>query len=65
MIDEELAEMVQQIGQEMNTSSYDVIATAIKLLGKALNKKIIIKDYKPGADLIITALEDIKKPKNE
>lgn len=64
VVDAELEELIKKLSTEMQTSSHDVVLTAIKLLSKSINKKIILRDPITLTDIEISALEDIKPSSN-
>lgn len=60
VVNENLANNVEDLQKKMHTSALDVVASALELLKLSLNNEVILRNPETGAEKKITAFKDIK-----
>jgi len=61
VVNKALAKDIRKLGEELNTSSLDVVSAALELLRQSLHKEVVIREPKTGKETRITALSNINE----
>lgn len=59
LVSKDIAKEIQNLKDKLNTSSLDVICSAIELLKQSINKEIVLREPQSGKESIITALSKL------
>jgi len=59
LVSKDIAKEIQNLKDKLNTSSLDVICSAIELLKQSINKEIVLREPQSGKESRITALSKL------
>jgi len=59
LVSKDIAKEIKELKDKLNTSSLDVICSAIELLRQSLNKEIVLREPGSGKESKITALSKL------
>ena len=61
LVNKDIAKEIRDLKGKLNTTSLDVICSAIELLKQSLNKEVVLRDPNSGKESTITALSNLGK----
>ena len=59
LVSKDIAKEIKELKDKLNTSSLDVICSAIELLRQSLNKEVVLREPGSGKESKITALSKL------
>lgn len=59
LVSKDIAKEIKDLKEKLNTTSLDVICSAIELLRQSLNKEVVLREPESGKESKITALSKL------